>query len=162
MASLSKAPAFFTRTAGLSGKQKLTSAKIINDLKGGENVTVENCEFAAVRPIKLWEGGASGTIVIKNNTFDMSLCSIDTENTNKNVAIMFSTLGSGFGYGNIEVSGNTVKGNATAFLSFYNTTCPAMAAGATFTVAGNTLNGAKLGVLWKSAEYWMPTCAIIK
>ncbi|MDD7157462.1 MAG: right-handed parallel beta-helix repeat-containing protein [Firmicutes bacterium] len=126
------------------------------------NVTIENCEFAAVRPIKLWEGGTSGTIVIKNNTFNMSPCSIDTENTNKNVAIMFSTLGSGFGYGNIEVSGNTVKGNATAFLSFYNTTCPAMAEGATFTVSGNTLNGAKLGVVWKSAEYWMPTCAIIK
>ena len=128
------------------------------------NVTIENCEFVAVRPIKLWEGGASGTIVIKNNTFDMSPCSIDTEDTNKNknVAIMFSTLGSGFGYGNIEVSGNTVKGNATAFLSFFNTTCPAMAEGATFTVSGNTLNGAKLGVVWKSAEYWMPTCAIIK
>ena len=126
------------------------------------NVTIENCKFAAVRPIKLWEGGASGTIVIKNNTFNMSRCSIDTESTNKNVAIMFSTLGSGFGYGNIEVSGNTVKGNATAFLSFYNTTCPAMAEGATFTVSGNTLNGAKLGVVWKSAEYWMPTCAIIK
>lgn len=126
------------------------------------NVTIENCEFEAVRPIKLWEGAASGTIVIKNNTFDMSPCSIDTANTNKNVAIMFSTLASGFGYGNIEVSGNTVKGNATAFMSFFNTTCPAMAEGATFTVSDNTLNGAQLGVVWKSAEYWMPSFAIIK
>ena len=126
------------------------------------NVTIENCLFEAVRPIKLWEGNASGTIVIKNNTFEMALCSIDNENTNKNVAIMFSTLNTGFGYGNIEVSGNTVKGNATAFMSFYNTTCPAMAEGATFTVAGNTLNGTKLGTVWKSAEYWMPSFAIIR
>ena len=126
------------------------------------NVTIENCLFEAVRPIKLWEGQASGTIAIKNNTFEMALCSIDDENTNKNVAIMFSTLDSGFGYGNIEVTGNTVKGTATALMSFYNTTCPAMAEDATFTVAGNTLNGTQLGTVWKSAEYWMPSFAIIK
>ena len=117
------------------------------------NVTIEGCTINAVRPIKLWEGTASGSVTIKNNTFNMSKCSIDTENTHKNIGVMFcqSTLD------NVVVSGNTVKGDATALICFYNkTTCPTMNDGATFKLAGNTLNGVKESVLWKTVTEWTP------
>ena len=58
---------------------------------------------------------------------------------------------------NVVVSGNTVKGDATALICFYNkTTCPTMNDGATFKLAGNTLNGVKESVLWKTATEWTP------
>ena len=121
------------------------------------NVTIEGCTINAVRPIKLWEGTASGSVTIKNNTFNMSKCSIDDENTHKNIGVMFchSTLD------NVVVSGNTVKGDATALICFYNTTtCPTMNDGATFKLAGNTLNGVKESVLWNTATEWTPDYVI--
>ncbi len=119
------------------------------------DATVEGCTFNAIRPIKLWEGNASGTVTIKNNTFNMSNVEGATgEDAYKNVAIMFSTTN--WKLGNVEVSGNTVTGVATAFICFYNETCPTMADGATFTVSGNTLNGAELSVKWKSNTEYKP------
>ena len=122
------------------------------------NVTIEGCTINAVRPIKLWEGTASGSVTIKNNTFNMSKCSIDNENTHKNIGVMFcqSTLD------NVVVSGNTVKGDATALICFYNNTTyyPTMSDGATFKLAGNTLNGAEESVIWKTNQAWKPSYVI--
>ena len=85
----------------------------------------------------------------------MSKCSIDDENTHKNIGVMFchSTLD------NVVVSGNTVKGDATALICFYNeTTCPTMNDGATFKLAGNTvLDGAKESVIRKTNREWKPS-----
>ena len=119
------------------------------------NVTIEGCTFNATRPIKLWEGNASGTVTIKNNNFVMSNFDDATgSDVYKNVAIMFchSTLDS------VEITGNTVSGNATAFLCFYDNAdhYPTLNDGATFKVSGNTLNGAKESVLWKTATEWTP------
>ena len=119
------------------------------------NVTIEGCTFNATRPIKLWEGIASGTVTIKNNKFVMSNFDDATgSDVYKNVAIMFcqSTLDS------VEITGNTVSGNATAFLCFYDNAdhYPTLNDGATFKVSGNTLNGAKESVLWKTATEWKP------
>ena len=146
----------YENTAGINSDgfdNKNNSNPIWIQNLGQCNVTIEGCTINAVRPIKLWEGTASGSVTIKNNTFNMSKCSIDTENTHKNIGVMFchSTLD------NVVVSGNTVKGDATALICFYNkTTCPTMNDGATFKLAGNTLNGVKESVLWKTATEWTP------
>ena len=60
--------------------------------------------------------------------------------------------------GNVEISGNTVTGNATGFICFYdnNTQYPTMKEGATFQLSNNTLNGAKESVLWKTTTEWKP------
>ena len=146
----------YENTAGINSDgfdNKNNSNPIWIQNLGQCNVTIEGCTINAVRPIKLWEGTASGSVTIKNNTFNMSKCSIDTENTHKNIGVMFcqSTLD------NVVVSGNTVKGDATALICFYNkTTCPTMNDGATFKLAGNTLNGVKESVLWKTVTEWTP------
>ena len=118
------------------------------------DVTIEGCTVNAVRPIKLWEGVASGSVTIKNNTFNMDKCSIDTDATHKNVAVMFC----GGKLDNVEITGNTVAGNATALICFYDkdTHCPTMNDGASFKLSGNVLNGAAESVLWKTTTKWTP------
>ena len=119
------------------------------------NVTIEGCTVNAVRPIKLWEGVASGSVTIKNNTFNMDKCSIDTDVTHKNVAVMFC----GGKLDNVEITGNTVTGNATALICFYDkdTHCPTMNDGASFKLSDNVLNGAAAeSVLWKTTTKWTP------
>ena len=125
---------------------------------GQANVTIEGCTVNAVRPIKLWEGGVSGTVTIKNNKFNMSNFADATgKDVYKNVAVMFR----GGNLGNVEITGNTVAGNATALVCFYDSTTyyPTMNEGATFKLSGNTLNGAKESVLWKSNTEWKPNYA---
>ena len=114
------------------------------------NVTIEGCIINAVRPIKLWESNGSGTATIKDNTFIMSKCTGDTDDTHKNIGVMFCQGK----LDNAEVTGNTVKGDATALICFYNkSTYPTMNTGATFKLSGNTcLDGAKESVVWKSNE----------
>ena len=118
------------------------------------NVTIEGCTINAVRPIKLWEGEAGGAVTIRNNTFNMDKCSIDTDATHKNVAVMFC----GGKLDNVEITGNTVTGNATALICFYDkdTHCPTMNDGASFKLSGNVLNGAAESVLWKTTTAWTP------
>ena len=119
------------------------------------NVTIEGSTFHATRPIKLWEGTASGTVTIKDNKFVMSNFDDATgSDVYKNVAIMFCQSN----LDNVVITGNTVSGNATAFLCFYDDAdhYPTMNDGATFKVSGNTLNGAKESVLWKTATEWKP------
>ena len=118
------------------------------------NVTIEGCTINAVRPIKLWEGEAGGAVTIRNNTFNMDKCSIDTDATHKNVAVMFC----GGKLDNVEITGNTVTGNATALICFYDkdTHCPTMNDGASFKLSGNILNGAAESVLWKTTTKWTP------
>ena len=123
------------------------------------NVTIEGCTVNAVRPIKLWEGTASGTVTIKNNTFNMSnFADAAGDDAYKNVAIMFCGTTEQVKLGNVEITGNTVTGDATGFICFYNnsTQCPTMADGSTFKLSGNTLNGVAKSVLWKSNTVWMP------
>ena len=123
------------------------------------NVTIEGCTVNAVRPIKLWEGTASGTVTIKNNTFNMSnFAGAAGDDAYKNVAIMFCGTKEQVKLGNVEITGNTVTGNATGFICFYNdsTQYPSMNTGATFKLSGNTLNGATESVLWKSSTEWKP------
>ena len=123
------------------------------------NVTIEGCTVNAVRPIKLWEGTASGTVTIKNNTFNMSNFEDATgDDAYKNVAIMFCGTTEQVKLGNVEISGNTVAGDATGFICFYNnsTQYPTMADGSTFKLSGNTLNGVAESVLWKSSTEWKP------
>ena len=135
------------------------------------NVTVKNCIFKASRPIKVVEQGVFGAnVTITDNKFDMSLTnSADDASKPKNDAIMFSTLigetqwNPAGTLGNVVVSGNEITG-ATALLTFFKNTatCPdnpsqiTMAEEATFTVSGNTLNGAKLSVEWKTATEYTP------
>ena len=124
------------------------------------NVTIEGCTVNAVRPIKLWEGTASGTVTIKNNKFNMSNFEDATgDDVYKNVAVMFCGTTTQVKLGNVEITGNTVTGDATGFICFYdsNTQYPSMNTGATFKLSGNTLNGVKESVLWKTATEWKPT-----
>ncbi len=118
------------------------------------NVTIEGCTINAVRPIKLWESNGSGTAAIKNNTFIMSKCTGDTDDTHKNIGVMFCQGK----LNNVEVTGNTVKGDATALICFYNdgANYPTMNEGAAFKLSGNTLNDAKESVLWKTNTEWKP------
>ena len=124
------------------------------------NVTIEGCTVNAVRPIKLWEGTASGTVTIKNNTFNMSNFADATgDDAYKNVAIMFCGTKEQVKLGNVEITGNTVTGNATGFICFYNnsTQYPSMNTSATFKLSGNTLPvGVAESVLWKSNTGWQP------
>ena len=124
------------------------------------NVTIEGCTVNAVRPIKLWEGNASGTVTIKNNKFNMSNFADATgDDAYKNVAIMFCGTKEQVKLGNVEITGNTVTGDATGFICFYNnsTQYPTMADGSTFKLSSNTLNGVAESVLWKSSTEWKPT-----
>ena len=123
------------------------------------NVTIEGCTINAVRPIKLWEGTASGTVTIKNNAFNMSNFEGATgDDVYKNVAVMFCGTTEQVKLGNVEITGNTVTGDATGFICFYNnsTQYPTMADGSTFKLSGNTLNGVAESVLWKTATEWKP------
>ena len=123
------------------------------------NVTIEDSTFNAVRPIKLWEQSANGTVTIKNNTFNMSnFDNPEGEDVYKNVAIMFCGTTEQVKLGNVEISGNTVTGNATGFICFYDksTQYPSMNDGATFKLYDNTLNGVKESVLWKTDTEWKP------
>ena len=133
------------------------------------DVTVTNCTFKASRPIKVVEQGVFGAnVTITNNKFDMSLPNAaDDASTPKNVAIMFSTLigetqwNPAGTLGNVVVSGNTVT-NAIALLTFFNPSQITMKEGATFTVANNTLNSAKLSVGWKTANEYKPDFVEVK
>ena len=152
----------YENTAGINSdgfNNKNNSNPIWIQNMGRCNVTIEGCTVNAVRPIKLWEGTASGTVTIKNNTFNMSKCSIDSDNTHKNIAVMFCGTKEQVKLGNVEISGNTVTGDATGFICFYNdsTQYPSMNTGAAFKLSGNTLpDGVAKSVLWKSNTEWKP------
>ena len=121
------------------------------------DVTVKNCTFKASRPIKVVEQGVYGAnVTITDNEFDMSLTNSANDTSKpKNDAIMFSTITNDSTLGNVEVKGNTVTG-ATSLLTFFNPSKITMADGATFTVSGNTLNGAKTSVEWKTTTDYTP------
>ncbi len=127
------------------------------------DVTVKNCTFKASRPIKVVEQAVFGAnVTITDNKFDMSLTnSANDASKPKNDAIMFSTLigetqwNPAGTLGNVVVSGNEITG-ANALLTFFNPSQITMADGATFKVADNTLNGAKLSVEWKSTTEYTP------
>ena len=122
------------------------------------DITIQNCNFKASRPIKVVEQSVSGAKVkILNNKFDMSLAnSADDQNNPKNNAIMFSTMTDVSTLGNVEVKGNAVTG-ANALLTFFSPSQITMADGATFTVEDNELgNGVKTSVVWKSTEEFKP------
>ena len=123
------------------------------------NITIQGCTFNAVRPIKLWEQGANGSVTIRGNTFNMEKCSIDKDNTHKNIAIMFCGTTQQVKLGNVEISGNTVTGDATSLICFYSeNNYPAMNDGATFSLYNNILpEGTALSVIWKTATEWAPT-----
>lgn len=130
---------------------------------GQTNVTIEGCTINAVRPIKLWEQGANGSVTIRRNTFNMERCSIDDDSTHKNIAIMFCGTTEQVKLGNVEISDNTVTGDATSLICFYNgrnageNNYPAMNGDATFGLYNNTLpNGTALSVIWKSNTEWTP------
>lgn len=61
--------------------------------------------------------------------------------------------------GNVEISGNTVTGDATSLICFYSeNNYPAMNDGATFSLYNNILpDGTALSVIWKTATEWAPT-----
>ena len=152
----------YENTAGINSdgfNNKNNSNPIWIQNMGQCNVTIEGCTINAVRPIKLWEGTASGTVTIKSNIFNMSKCSIDSDNTHKNIAVMFCGTTEQVKLGNVEITGNTVTGDATGFICFYDKVdhYPTMNTGATFKLSGNTLNGAAESVLWKSSTEWKPT-----
>ena len=152
----------YENTAGINSdgfNNKNNSNPIWIQNMGQCNVTIEGCTVNAVRPIKLWEGTASGTVTIKSNTFNMSKCSIDSDNTHKNIAVMFCGTKEQVKLGSVEITGNTVTGDATGFICFYDKVdhYPTMADSDTFKLSGNTLNGVKESVLWKTATEWKPT-----
>ena len=151
----------YENTAGINSdgfNNKNNSNPIWIQNMGQCNVTIEGCTINAVRPIKLWEGTASGTVTIKSNIFNMSKCSIDSDNTHKNIAVMFCGTKEQVKLGNVEITGNTVTGDATGFICFYDKVdhYPTMADGATFKLSDNTLNSVKESVLWKTATEWKP------
>ena len=151
----------YENTAGINSdgfNNKNNSNPIWIQNMGQCNVTIEGCTVNAVRPIKLWEGTASGTVTIKSNIFNMSKCSIDSDNTHKNIAVMFCGTKEQVKLGNVEITGNTVTGDATGFICFYDKVdhYPTMADSATFKLSGNTLNGVKESVLWKTDTVWTP------
>ena len=119
---------------------------------GGTNVSIDNCVFNTNRPVKVVEQDVKGqTISITNCTFNM-----ESDTSNKNAAIMFSTTSAGSTLGNVVVSGNKVNGGV-ALLTFYDPAQITMASGATFTVSDNTLGaGVKNSVKWKTAIEYTP------
>ena len=119
---------------------------------GGTNVSIDNCVFNTNRPVKVVEQEVSGqTVSITNCTFNM-----ESDTSNKNAAIMFSTTSAGSTLGNVVVSGNKVNGGV-ALLTFYDPAQITMASGATFTVSDNTLGaGVKNSVKWKTATEYTP------
>ena len=127
------------------------------------DVTVKNCTFKASRPIKVVEQAVFGAnVTITDNKFDMSLANTANDASKpKNDAIMFSTLigetqwSPAGTLGNVVVSGNEITG-ATSLLTFFNPSQITMANGATFTVSGNTLHGAKTSVQWKTTTEYTP------
>ena len=123
---------------------------------GSCDITVKHCSFKASRPIKLAEQSANGTeLTIIDNTFDMSVAnSANKETEPKNDAIMLCAIGNG-ALGNVVIGGNKVI-NGTALMAFYNPIGFTMTDGATFKVSDNVLNGAKLGVVWKSTTEYTP------
>ena len=116
------------------------------------NVSIDNCVFNTNRPVKVVEQDVKGqTISITNCTFNM-----ESDTSNKNAAIMFSTTSAGSTLGNVVVSGNKVNGGV-ALLTFYDPAQITMASGATFTVSDNTLGaGVKKSVKWKTAIEYTP------
>lgn len=119
------------------------------------DVTFDNCEVNACRPLKLWENNVSGDVVIKNTTFNMSKGSGDDESTHKNVAIMFSKIN--WELGDIEIKDNTVLGDATGLICFYDKNDFRMSAGSSFTVSNNQLPaGAETSVKWKDSAAYGP------
>ncbi len=119
---------------------------------GGTNVSIDNCVFNTNRPVKVVEQDVKGqTVSITNCTFNM-----ESDTSNKNAAIMFSTTSAGSTLGNVVVSGNKVNGGV-ALLTFYDPAQITMASGATFTVSDNTLGaGVKNSVKWKTAIEYTP------
>lgn len=97
----------------------------------------------------------SGDVTIKDAKFIMSKCTGDDENTHKNVAVMFSTINHALG--DIAISDNTVTGDATGFISFYDKDSFAMKEDASFTVTNNQLPaGVETSVKWKEASAYGP------
>ena len=119
---------------------------------GGTNVSIDNCVFNTNRPVKVVEQEVNGqTVSITNCTFNM-----ESDTSNKNAAIMFSTTSAGSTLGNVVVSGNKVN-SGVALLTFYDPAQITMASGATFTVSDNTLGaGVKSSVKWKTAIEYTP------
>ena len=119
---------------------------------GGTNVSIDNCVFNTNRPVKVVEQEVNGqTVSITNCTFNM-----ESDTSNKNAAIMFSTTSAGSTLGNVVVSGNKVNGGV-ALLTFYDPAQITMAEDATFTVSDNTLGaGVKNSVKWKTAIEYTP------
>ncbi len=123
-------------------------------------LTIKNNTFKATRPIKVAEQSAENVIInIEYNTFEMSRLSTDTDDTKKNDAIIFSsTKGSLAG---VSVKNNTVSGDVLALIAFASETCVNMAENASFKIIGNTLNSAKLSVLWKTDTAFIPDFAVL-
>ena len=119
---------------------------------GGTNVSIDNCVFNTNRPVKVVEQEVNGqTVSITNCTFNM-----ESDTSNKNAAIMFSTTSAGSTLGNVVVSGNKVNGGVV-LLTFYDPAQITMAEDATFTVSDNTLGaGVKNSVKWKTAIEYTP------
>ena len=121
---------------------------------GNCDVLIEGCTFNAVRPIKLWENDATGATVIKGNTFNMSKATGDSDDTHKNIGIMFCKCNPD----SVEVTGNTVTGDASGLMCVYSEDYqPTMKEGETINVSDNTLpSGVNESVMWKSAEKFEP------
>ena len=112
------------------------------------NVTIKNCKFETVRPIKVIENDFVGaTLTVINNEFTLS---DDAEN--KNVAIYFPDKGEGLG--NVLIEGNTLSGG-TALIAFRGGNIT-LSDGAKFEVNENELNGALLSVEWKKDTLYLP------
>ena len=112
------------------------------------NVTIKNCKFETVRPIKVIENDFVGaTLTVINNEFTLS-----DDAKNKNVAIYFPDKGEGLG--NVLIEGNTLSGG-TALIAFRGGNIT-LSDGAKFEVNENELNGALLSVKWYKDTLYLP------
>lgn len=112
------------------------------------NVTIKNCKFETVRPIKVIENDFVGaTLTVINNEFTLS-----DDAKNKNVAIYFPDKGEGLG--NVLIEGNTLSGG-TALIAFRGGNIT-LSDGAKFEVNENELNGALLSVEWYKDTLYLP------
>ena len=112
------------------------------------NVTIKNCKFETVRPIKVIENNFVGaTLTVINNEFTLS-----DDAKNKNVAIYFPDKGEGLG--NVLIEGNTLSGG-TALIAFRGGNMT-LSDGAKFEVNENELNGALLSVEWYKDTLYLP------